>query len=314
MKKEPIDPRPKTFLLHIIGGLGKVIMATAVVRSYKLAHPEDQIVIVSGYPEVFVNNPDVHRNFNFNTPYLWQDYYAKSHVKIYAGDPYFTSSWIKNRRTHLIDLWCAEIGVPSVQRTPLLYFSGPEVDELKKMIQADKPLIVVQSTGGPSPAARSWTRNPPADEFNAYLSAFKDTHFIAHLCLPETPVLPSAHQRIEGLSRRQAMALVYYANEVIGIDSYAMHARSANTLAGKSTFFFPLEESVDRLGYTKTNWTNIVPVQEVQDLIRNSQDYFASLFQHSIDSVSENCPVPAGTKWFNLDLLKVLDNSSSSSI
>jgi len=314
MKKEPIDPRPKTFLLHIIGGLGKVIMATAVVRSYKLAHPEDQIIIVSGYPEVFINNPDVNKNFSFNTPYLWQDYYSQPETKIYAHDPYFNPQWIKNKRTHLIDIWCEEIGIPSVQKTPLLFFSSPEVDDLKNMIKADKPLIVVQSTGGPSPAARAWTRNPPLEEFDAYLAKFKDTHFIAHLCLPETPVLPSVSQRVENLSRRQAMALVYYANEVIGIDSYAMHARSANALAGKSTFFFPLAESVSRLGYTKTNWTNIVPVPAVQTLLASSQDYFASLFQHSIDSVSENCPVPAGTKWFNPDLLKVSNNSSNPSI
>jgi hypothetical protein len=300
MKKDTLDSKPKTFLLHIIGGLGKVIMATAVVRSYKLAHPEDQIVVVSGYPEVFVNNPDVHRNFNFNTPYLWQDYYSKPEIKIYAQDPYFTPQWVKNKPVHLIDIWCGELGIPSVQKTPLLYFSGPEVDELQSMIKVDKPLVVVQSTGGPNPAARAWTRNPPADEFNAFLEKFKDTHFILHLCLKETPVLEAVHQRIENLNRRQAIALVYYANEVIGIDSYAMHARAANTACGKSTFFFPLSESVEKLGYTKENWNNIVPVPEVQNLISASQDYFASVFQHSIDSVSENCPVPTGVKWFDL--------------
>ena len=300
MKKETFEQKIRTFLLHINGGLGKCIMATAVIRSWKIANPDDEVVVVSGYPEVFLHNPDVSKNFNFNTPYLWQDYYSKPETKIYAQDPYFNPQWIKNKPMHLIDIWCGELGIPSVQKTPLLYFSGPEVDELQTMIKVDKPLIVVQSTGGANPASRSWTRNPPPDEFNAYLAKLKDTHFILHLCLKETPVLEAVHQRVDNLSRRQALALMYYSYWVIGIDSYAMHVRAANTANLKSTFFFPLADSVERLGYTKENWNNIVPVPEVQNLIKNSQDYFASVFQHSIDSVSENCPVPAGAKWFNV--------------
>ena len=300
MKKETTETKAKTFLLTIQGGLGKVIMATAVVRSWKIANPTDEIVVVSGYPEVFVNNPDVHKNFGFNVPYLWQDYYSKPDTKISAHDPYFSPLWIKNYPVHLIDIWCGELGIPSVQKTPLLFFSGPEVDDLQSMIKVDKPLIVVQSTGGSNPAARSWTRNPPQEEFNSYLAKFKDTHFILHLCLKETPVLEAVHQRMETLTRRQAMALVYYSYWVIGIDSYAMHVRAANTANLKSTFFFPLADSVNRLGYTKENWDNKVPVLEVQELIANSQDYFSTLFQHSIDSISENCPVSAGVKWFNV--------------
>jgi len=37
----------------------------------------------------------------------------------------------------------------------------------------------------------------------------------------------------------------------------------------------------------------------VQELLKGSQDYFASLFKHSIDSIGENCPVPVGTRWFD---------------
>lgn len=287
------------FLLHIQGGIGKCIMATAVIRSYKAANPGQEIVVISGYPEVFVNNPDVSRNLSFNTPYLWKDYYSQPDVRIYAGDPYFTSSWIKNEEKHLIDIWCEEIGVPSIQKTPLLYFSGPEVDELQKMIATDKPLVVVQSTGGANAAARAWTRNPPQGELEEFLLPYKDTHFVLHLCVPETPALQNVHQRIDTLNRRQAIALIHYCNEFVGIDSFGQHARAANSNAGKTTVFFPLTESVKRLGYD--GFQNITPRAEVQNLLKESQDYFASLFKHSIDSIGENCPVPAGTRWFNLN-------------
>jgi hypothetical protein len=305
---KPTTTKSTNLLLHINGGLGKVIMATAVIRSYKKANPNSKIIVVSGYPEVFVNNPDVYKNFPYQTPYLWQDYYGNPDWKVSAHDPYMEDSWIKNERKHLISTWCDLLGVPCLQHSPLLFFSAPEVDELQAMIKVDKPLLVVQSTGGAHPASRSWTRNPPMSEFDDYLGTFMETHFILHLCLSETPVLRNCHQRVDNLNRRQAMALVHYSMEFIGIDSYGMHARMANPMAGPTTIFFPLAESVDRLGYKKNGWNNIVPVQEVQDLLKNHQDYYATVFKLSIEDASENCPVPVGTKWFNLAPVKASDS------
>lgn len=293
-----VKPGKSGLLLHINGGLGKCIMATAVIRSYKAANPDTEIVVVSGYPEVFLHNPDVYKNFPFNTPYLWQDYYGKPGCNVEAQDPYLTNSWIKNRAQHLIDIWCGMLRVPNVQKTPLLYFSGPEADELNSQIKVDKPLLVVQSTGGSSPSSRSWTRNPPAQEFEEYLAQFKDSHYILHLALNDTPTLQNVHQRIDNFDRRKAMCLMYYANEVLGIDSYGLHARAANPNAGPSTFFLPLAETEQRLGYKADSIKYLTPVQEVQDLLKDHQDYYATVFKLGIEDASENCPVPVGTRWF----------------
>lgn len=292
------SPVGQNLLLHINGGLGKCIMATAVIHSYKRANPKSKIVVVSGYPEVFLNNPDIHKNFPFNTPYLWQDYYGKNDWRVEAQDPYLTESWIKNHKQHLIDIWCGMLRVPNIQKTPMLYFSGPEVDELHSMIKTDKPLIVVQSTGGSNPAARSWTRNPPYIELEEYLSHFLETNFILHLAVPETPILNNIHQRVDTLDRRKAMALMFYANKVIGIDSYGLHARAAHPTPLESVFFFPLAETVERLGYEFTNFRYMLPHEKVQKLITEHQDYYATVFQHNIESPSDNCPVPAGVRWF----------------
>ena len=294
--------KQSTLLLHINGGLGKCIMATAVIESYKAANPEQKIVVVSGYPEVFVNNPAVDRNFSFSTPYLWQDYYSREDVKISAEDPYFTESWIKNKKIHLIDIWCEMLGVLSTQKHPMLYFSGPEVDELNALVRVDKPLMVVQATGGTNAAARAWTRNPPLPELDEYLKQYMETHFVLHLAVPETPLLNNVHQRVDNLNRRQAMCLIRYAHGFVGIDSFGMHVRASGFAAGPTTIFFPLEESVKRLGYD--GFTNLVPTETVQKMLRKSQDYFATLFKHSIDSVGENCPIPPGTQWFDLSFLQ----------
>jgi hypothetical protein len=285
-------------LLHIQGGLGKCIMTTAVIRNWKLAYPESEIVVVSGYPEVFLHNPDVARNFTFNHPYLWADYYSDPDYKIYAQDVYLTQDWIQNKRKHFIEIFCDELGVDFIQQTPLLYFSSAEIDEFKNMVKVDKPLLVVQSTGGSNAGARSWTRTPPQEEFDEYLKQFLEENYVLHLAVPETPVLQNVHQRVDNLDRRKAMGLAYFAYGLVGIDSFAMHARAANNYSGSSTFFFPLEESRVRLGYVSPNTKHIVPRPEIQELIRNSSDYYATVFQYNIESNSENCPVPPGQKWF----------------
>jgi len=296
---KPTTKSTNNLLIHLNGGLGKCIMATAVIASYKRTFPDAKVIVVSGYPEVFVNNPYVYKNFPFATPYLWQDYYGNPDWKVSAHDPYMEQSWIKNESKHLIEIWCKLLGVDAVQKTPLLYFSGPELDELNAMIRVDKPLLVVQSTGGANASARSWTRNPPLSEFDDYLAQYMETHFVLHLAVPETPALKNCHQRVDNLNRRQAMALVHYAVEFVGIDSFGMHSRAANELAGPTTIFFPLAESVDRLGYAGKTWNNIVPTAQVQQMLLNHQDYYATVFKLSIENASENCPIPVGVKWFN---------------
>jgi hypothetical protein len=274
-------------------------MATAVIASYKRTFPDAKVVVVSGFPEVFLNNPYVYKNFPFATPNLWTDYYGNPDYKVSAADPYMEQDWIKNSPKHLIDIWCKMLGVDAVQKTPLLYFSGPELDELNAMIKVDKPLLVVQSTGGAHAAARSWTRNPPLSEFNDYLAQYMETHFVLHLAVPETPLLSNVHQRVDNLNRRQAMALIHYASAFVGIDSFGQHARAANENALETYIFFPLAESVERLGYTRTGWTNITPTAQVQQMLLDHTDYYATVFKFNIENASENCPVPVGTKWFN---------------
>lgn len=291
--------KTNNLVLHISGGCGKNIMATAVIASYKRTFPDAKVVVVSGFPEVFLNNPYVYKNFPFATPNLWSDYYGNPDWKVSAHDPYMEQSWIKNESKHLIEIWCKLLGVTSVQNTPLLYFSGPELDELNAMIKVDKPLMVVQSTGGAHAAARSWTRNPPPSEFNDYLAQYMETHFVLHLAVPETPLLSNVHQRVDNLNRRQAMALIHYASAFVGIDSFGQHARAANENALETYIFFPLAESVERLGYTKTGWTNITPTAQVQQMLLDHTDYYATVFKFNIENASENCPVPVGTKWFN---------------
>jgi hypothetical protein len=95
------------------------------------------------------------------------------------------------------------------------------------------------------------------------------------------------------------MCLVYYAQEFIGIDSYGLHTRAANTEAGPAQIFLPLADQVKRIGYPGKSMKYLLPRQEIQDMLKNHQSYYATVFKLSIEDVSENCPVPVGQRWFS---------------
>ena len=288
-------------LLYIQGGLGKVIMSTAVIRNYKEKYPEHEVITVSGYPEVFFNNPYVSKALSFAHPYLWRDYISDPKVKVFAGEPYHTTEWIKNRKDrHLIGIWTRLLD-PELKvkhNYPDLYFSGPELEELQRMIVTEKPLAVVQSTGGADPSASDWTRNPPKAELEKYLEKYLESHFVVHLAVPETPPLQNVHQRLEVLSKRQALCLVYHVPKFIGIDSFGLHVRAAQKERSDTDIFLPLKDSVVRVSYDIVN--NITPCETVQRLIEEAPLFHSTLFKNPIQSPAETCPVPVGQDWFEV--------------
>jgi len=51
----------KFLVWHIEGGLGKNVAATALLPAIAKQYKTRKIIVVASYPEVFLNNPNVHR-------------------------------------------------------------------------------------------------------------------------------------------------------------------------------------------------------------------------------------------------------------
>ena len=48
-------------IFQIDGGLGKSIMATAILKVIKKEYKKSNIIVVTAYPDVFVGNPNVNK-------------------------------------------------------------------------------------------------------------------------------------------------------------------------------------------------------------------------------------------------------------
>ena len=82
-------------IFSIDGGLGKSIMATAVLKAIKKQYKKANIIVVSAYPDVFIGNPNVNKVLNPNqTNGIYGNNIMNKEAKVFVSDPYHTSDYI----------------------------------------------------------------------------------------------------------------------------------------------------------------------------------------------------------------------------
>ena len=95
----------KYVIFHVEGGLGKNVASTAVVKNIAAKYKDRKLVVMASFPEVFLNNPYIHRVYRLGmTPYFWEDYINKKDTIILRREPYFETSHIM-RQTQLHETW-----------------------------------------------------------------------------------------------------------------------------------------------------------------------------------------------------------------
>ena len=174
-----------TVIFHIEGGLGKHIMATALLKVIKKNHPKDTIHVVCSYPDVFKHNPaadHVHQNGQHGAFYNQYIRGKESNTKIYFADPYTQSDFILEQ-DHLLNIWAKQWGMEYEGETPQIYLTQSEIDYFKPFYQTDKPILAIQPNGGPQNQGfnYAWTRDIPEPAVLKVIEEFKSTHSIVHI-------------------------------------------------------------------------------------------------------------------------------------
>lgn len=254
-------------IFHIEGGIGKNILATAVVSSLKSSDPERKIVVVTAWPQVWFNNPDVYQIYPFGqVANFYKNYIYKQDVKIYRHEPYHSEDYILNKK-HLIIVWCDLIGVKWNGNGPKLYFSPLEIEYLKlKMLQnISKPIFILHTNGGGGNARPySWYRDLPFQNSKDVVDYFKNDYHIYQLGYEGQDLIEGCHRLT--LDTREILGSVMISQKRLLIDSFSQHASVA--LGVKSVVCW-IGNKPDVLGYD-TN-INIKPnVEPVYDTLHSS--------------------------------------------
>jgi hypothetical protein len=214
-------------VFQINGGIGKNVMATAVCEGLKKKYPNSNLIVISGYPEVFVNNPFVNKCFNFHqTTYFYKEYIDNKDFEVFCHDPYLTTSHIK-QDTHLIQTWFDLFELEYQGEQPKIYLTDREINFYRTKLVSDKPILIMQTNGGAENQALkySWARDIPYHVGQKIVEEFAPTHNILHIRRDDQPQYQNTAQLKEDF--RVISALLPLAQVKLFMDSFAQHTAYA---------------------------------------------------------------------------------------
>ena len=261
----------KYVIFHIEGGCGKNIAATAVCKSIKAAYPEHKLVVVTGYPEVFLHNPNVYRVYRFGIiPYFYDDFIVNKESKILRMEPYHSEDLLYKRKS-LAEIWCDVLKIPCVDVKPKIYLTDREIDFVQNQVKKDGPMLIIQTSGGAESQgySYSWSRDLPIEFAQDVVNELKDKYTkIYHVRRDDQPALEGTLQARDNF--RVLFSLFSLADNFMCIDSFVQHAAAA--LQKKAT----------------VGWISNSPVVFGHELHDNIIANDADTFRHRIDSYLES--------------------------
>jgi ADP-heptose:LPS heptosyltransferase len=225
-----------TVIFSVDGGLGKSIMATAVLKAIKKQYKKANILVSTAYPDVFINNPNVNKIItNTNNSGIYRDYVQNKDAKVFITDPYSTSDYITESK-HLIQIWCEMFGVQYNGETPELFLSKAEKQYYEPFYKLDKPIMAIQPHGGAinQPLKYSWTRDIPVPIMEQIIQRFKDDYAIVHIKRDDQFMYQNTIGALDNF--RSIAILLTMASKRLLIDSSAMHIATALKLPSVVTW------------------------------------------------------------------------------
>jgi ADP-heptose:LPS heptosyltransferase len=213
-------------IFQINGGIGKVIASTAVCASIKTKYPDCKLIVVSGYPDVFLGNPNVDRAYGFGQQaYFYKEYIENQEVLVFAHDPYLETKHIKQEE-HLIETWCKLYDLPVTKTVGELFLTKREIDFFSKKFVSDKPILLLQTNGGTeSDVKYSWARDIPSYVVENIIHEFKEQYNIVHIRREDQINYEGTFSVTDTF--RALLVLISISDKRLMMDSFGQHAAAA---------------------------------------------------------------------------------------
>ena len=219
-------------ILHANGGIGKNVVATAVLKAIKKKY-DLPIYVVTGWPEIYKFDPNVERVFKFGaTQYFYEDNIKRGNPLILAQEPYLSTQDIVERKP-LRQSWIEMYGMEYDNEYPELHFNHRHHEIVRQNFQRDKPTVLIQTNGGaPDPEGKrlySWARDMPMITAQGVVERLKSKYHFFQICYNEQQVLKDA-EPVQGLNEMELFALLKETKGRVLIDSSMQHGAGAMNL------------------------------------------------------------------------------------
>jgi hypothetical protein len=220
----------KKFIFQITGGIGKCIASTGVIKGIKENYPDHELIVISGYPDVYIGNPNVSKSFAFNQiTYFYEDHIANNDIVVLCNDPYLETGFIRQDK-HLIEVWYDMARMEYKGQKPELFLSEREKQFNLTKIQSDKPLFFLQSNGGADgqPLKYSWARDIPSSIVTKIIEHYSPNYNIVHIRRQDQIAYNGTILLNDDF--RNVASLMTFSTKRLFIDSFAQHTASALNL------------------------------------------------------------------------------------
>lgn len=270
-------------IFSIEGGLGKSIMGTAVLNAMRKQYPDDYIVVITAYPDVFVGNPNVNKVLNFTqNNNVYNNYIDDKECKVFISDPYLESDYI-TESNHLIEIWCNMFDITYNGEKPEIFISNSEKQYFTQFYKTEKPIMVIQPHGGGlgQPLQYSWTRDIPQPIMEQIINYFKDDYTILHIKRKDQITYDNTLQALDDF--RSIVILISLSKKRLLIDSSAMHIAQALGLSSVVTW---VGTNPKVFGYD--NNLNIVANSPTRDVNKEHNHYSKHLLFEDLSTIPYN--------------------------
>lgn len=222
-------------IFHINGGLGKNIAATAVAQCIKNNFPERKLIVVCGWPDIFINLSFVDRVYSFhNTAYFYQTYVEGKESLIFHNEPYLTTDHI-NKKLPLIQSWCKMYNLQYTGEKPVLKFNAAQKLFAEQYYKFDeRPIMVIHTNGGmmlDDSKPFMWARDMPYNTAQEVVNKYGDDYLIYQCSKKQSPKLEGVryiqmdeHLRLDTM---QFLSILLVSDKRVLIDSSLQHAAAA---------------------------------------------------------------------------------------
>lgn len=214
-------------IFQIDGGIGKSIAATAVCKAIKRQYPNDRLIVITGYPDVFLCNPHVYKVFSHNDMrYFYKDYIEGQEVKMMLHNPYLETDFI-NQQGPLNKIWCEMFGITYNNEQPELYLNDRERNFFGNTFQSNRPIMLIQTNGGAAnqPNKYSWARDLPMGTAQKVVDTFASEYEILHVRRKDQ--LPLRNTKPVHADFRAIATLISLSSKRLFIDSFCQHTAAA---------------------------------------------------------------------------------------
>jgi hypothetical protein len=252
----------KYVIWEVKGGLGKNVAATSLIKSLSEKYPDRDLILVCSYPDIFLNFREIKRVFDVeNLSYFYEDYIENKDTIIFKSEPYEQTNHIL-RKQSLIKTWCDILDLKYSSQLPEIKFNYPQSLQSYTTWSRSKPILLLQTTGGPFPLPfppnsppplppYNWSRDLPYEIALQVITKYSSEYHIIHLTRPNGYQLPGVDERIEEeLPKMMLFSLVEASQKRILIDSCLQHVAAG---LGLPSIVFWITTSPTVFGYDLHN-------------------------------------------------------------